>query len=78
MARKLHECQVGEVVKVYGARHKPYVIHKVTRVSDLDFEGVNAPQTQRTVVTVKGDHALRGDRAAVAAAARDWLATLLA
>jgi len=36
-----------------------------------------APEAGREVVAITGDHALKGDRAALAAAVRAWLASLL-
>jgi predicted alpha/beta-hydrolase family hydrolase len=40
---------------------------------DNDRFGIPGPGANREVVTVRGDHALRSDRAAVTAAVRDWL-----
>jgi uncharacterized protein len=39
--------------------------------------GMPPPDAQRTVVVVQGDHSLRTDLAAIAAAVRSWLAATL-
>jgi predicted alpha/beta-hydrolase family hydrolase len=44
---------------------------------ERDRFGMPPAAAGRTVVRVRGDHALRGDGAAVAAAAADWLARLI-
>jgi len=41
-----------------------------------DRFGMPPPGKRRTVVEVRGDHSLRGDRAAVVDAVREWLAKL--
>ena len=45
---------------------------------ERDPFGIPPASASRTVVLVPGDHSLRSDRDAVAAAARDWLDSLLA
>jgi hypothetical protein len=44
---------------------------------ERDPFGIPPAAGQRTVVRVRGDHSLKGDLAAVAAAARTWLADVL-
>jgi uncharacterized protein len=43
---------------------------------DSDPFGMPPPRANRTVVAVPGNHSLKADRAAVAAAVRDWLVDL--
>ncbi len=43
---------------------------------DRDRFGMPAPRSDRSVVTVTGDHSLRGDLEAVSRAVGDWLAAL--
>ena len=44
---------------------------------DRDPFGMPPPRSGRTVVTVPGNHGLKGDLEAVAAAAEDWLGSVL-
>jgi predicted alpha/beta-hydrolase family hydrolase len=44
---------------------------------ERDPFGVPPPGERRTVVLVRGDHSLRGDQDAIAAAIREWLAVVV-